>query len=76
MGADFQLFLSDACKQSKKVNPCMQFYFIEKKIKNVSLDFYDLVLKSLHVRRLDGALTDVCKGQFTTTMAYSNLIYE
>ena len=44
MGADFQLILSDVCKQTKKVHPCMQFYFIEKKIKNISLDFYDLVL--------------------------------
>ena len=37
VGADFQLILSqDARKQTKKVHPYMQFYFIEKKTKNVS----------------------------------------
>ena len=38
----------------------MQFYFIEKKAKNVSCDFYDEV----HVRRFDEALTDVGTDQF------------
>ena len=35
--ADFQLIPSkDARKRTRNVHPCMQFYFIEKKTKNVS----------------------------------------
>ena len=45
----------------------MQFYFIEKKAKKLSQDWYDLVLK------IPSALTDVGMGQFTTTMVYDNL---
>jgi len=45
----------------------MQFYFIEKKRKNVLWDWYDSVLK------IPSTLTDVGMGQFTTTMAYDNL---
>ena len=43
VGADFQLIPSeDARKRTKNVHPCdKQFYFIEKKTKNVSWDFYD-----------------------------------
>ena len=42
VGADFQLIpLEDARKRTKNVHPYMQFYFIEKKMKNVSWDFYD-----------------------------------
>ena len=42
VGADFQLIMSkDAHKQTKNVHPCMKFYFIEKKMKNISWDFYD-----------------------------------
>ena len=42
VGADFQLIpLEDACKRTKNVHLYMQFYFIEKKMKNVSWDFYD-----------------------------------
>ena len=42
VGADFQLIPSkDARKRTKNVHPCRQFYFIEKKTKNVSWDFYD-----------------------------------
>ena len=42
LGADLQLIQSkDARKRTKNVRPCMQFYFIEKKTKNVSWDFYD-----------------------------------
>ena len=37
VGADFQLIPSkDARKRTRNVHPCMQFYFIEKKTKNVS----------------------------------------
>ena len=37
VGADFQLIPSkDARKRTKNVHPCMQFYSIEKKTKNVS----------------------------------------
>ena len=47
VGADFQLIPSkEARKRTRNVHPCMQFYFIEKKTKNVSWDFYDQVLKS------------------------------
>ena len=42
VGADFQLILSkDARKRTWNAHPCMQFYFIEKKTKSVSWDFYD-----------------------------------
>ena len=42
VGADFQLNPSkDTHKRTKNVHPYMQFYFIEKKTKNVSWDFYD-----------------------------------
>ena len=42
MGDDFQLIPSEhVCKWTKNVHPYMQFYFIEKKTKNVSWDFYD-----------------------------------
>ena len=42
VGADFQLIPSeDVRKRTKNVHPYMQFYFIEKKTKNVSWDFYD-----------------------------------
>ena len=45
VAANFQLIPSeDARKRTKNVHP-MQFYFIEKKAKNVSCDFYDEVLK-------------------------------
>ena len=65
MAANFQLIPSeDARKGTKNVHPFMQFYFIEKKAKNVSCDFYDEVLKSTHVRRFDEALTDVGTDQF------------
>ena len=37
VGADFQRIpLEDARKRTKNVHPYMQFYFIEKKMKNVS----------------------------------------
>ena len=37
VGADFQLIPSkEARKRAKNVHPCMLFYFIEKKTKNVS----------------------------------------
>ena len=37
VGADFQLILSkDARKRTKNVHPYMQFYFTEKKTKNLS----------------------------------------
>ena len=37
VGADFQLIPSkDARKRTRNVHPCMQFYFIEKKMKSVS----------------------------------------
>ena len=37
VGADFQLIPSkDARKRTRNAHPCMQFYFIEKKTKNVS----------------------------------------
>ena len=37
VGADFQLMPSkDVRKRTKNVHPCRQFYFIEKKTKNVS----------------------------------------
>ena len=38
VGADFQLIhpSKDARKRSRNVHSCMQFYFIEKKTKNVS----------------------------------------
>ena len=37
VGADFQLILlKDTCKRTKNAHLCMQFYFIEKKTKNVS----------------------------------------
>ena len=43
---NFQLIPSeDARKRTKNVHPYMQFYFTEKKAKNVSCDFYDEVLK-------------------------------
>ena len=46
MAANFQLIPSeDARKRTKNVHPYMQFYFIEKKAKNVSCDFYDEVLR-------------------------------
>ena len=35
----------DARKRTKNVDPYMQFFFMEKKAKNVSCDFYDEVLK-------------------------------
>ena len=42
LGADFQLISpEDSCKQTKNVHPYVQFYFIEKKTKNVSWDFSD-----------------------------------
>ena len=41
VGADFQLIRQKTHKRSKNVHPYMQFYFIEKKKKNVSWDFYD-----------------------------------
>ena len=42
VGADFHLIPSkDARKRTKNVHPCMQFYSIEKKTKNVSWYFYD-----------------------------------
>ena len=42
VGADSRLIPSkDARKRTRNVHPCMQFYFIEKKTKNVSWDFYD-----------------------------------
>ena len=50
---------------------CMQFYFIKKKMKK---DFMSSCSKSPHVRRFHDALTDVGMVQFTTTMAYDNLI--
>ena len=47
LGPDFQLIPSkDARKRTKNIHPCMQFYFFEKKTKNVSWDFYEEVLKS------------------------------
>ena len=46
----------------------MQFYFIEKKTKNVSWDC-DLWLGV----KIPSALTNVGMVQFTTTMAYDNL---
>ena len=37
VGADFQLIPSkDRRKQTENVHPYMQFYFIEKKMKNIS----------------------------------------
>ena len=46
VAANFHLISSeDARKRTKNVHPYMQFYFIEKKAKNVSCDFYDEVLK-------------------------------
>ena len=42
MAADFQLIPSeDPCKGTKNVHPYMQFYFIEKKTKNILWDFCD-----------------------------------
>ena len=42
VSAHFQLIpLEDACKRTKTVHPYMLFYFIEKKTKNISWDFYD-----------------------------------
>ena len=36
VGADFQvILLKDGRKRTRNVHPCMQFYFIEKKTKNV-----------------------------------------
>ena len=65
MAANFQLIPSgDAHKRTKNVHPYMQFYFIEKKAKNILCDFYDEVLKSPHVRRFDEAVTDVGTHQF------------
>ena len=65
MAANFQLIPSeDARKRTKNVHPYMQFYFIEKKAKNVSCHFYDEVLKITAVRRFDEALTDVGTDQF------------
>ena len=47
VGADFQLIrLQDACKWTKNFHPYMQFYFIQKKTKNISWDCCDWVLKS------------------------------
>ena len=41
VGADFQLIPSkDGRKQTENVHPYMQFYFIEKKMKNISWGFY------------------------------------
>ena len=43
VGADFPLIPSeDAHKRTKNVHPFMQLYFIKKKTKNISWDFYDL----------------------------------
>ena len=65
MAANFQLIPSeDACKRTKNVHPYMQFYFIEKKAKNIPNNFYDEMLKLPHVRRFDEALTDVGTDQF------------
>ena len=37
VGSDFQLILSkEVCKRAKNVHPYMQFYFMEKKTKNIS----------------------------------------
>ena len=42
MPADFQLIPSeDAPKRTKTVHSYMQFYFIEKKLKKLLLDWYD-----------------------------------
>ena len=42
MGGDFQLIpLEDGRKRTKNVLSYMQFYSIQKKMKNVSWDFYD-----------------------------------
>ena len=66
--AEFQpILLEDARKQTKKVHRYMQFYFIEKKTRNLLRDWNDQVLK------IPSALTDVGMGQFTTAMGHDNL---